>query len=488
MKQLIMLLLALTMIMSLAACGGKPTTDNVPKTDTSATEKPASSAETKPPIDSATVQGTETPAENSTKLADPPTAEQMLADVCAYDYPLFVENGIQITSLELLLRQSNPEQKEDISICKLIEEIGPMRWEYQFKLRYDYYDQGGWNLEEMIPDREDLWTPIYHDAEGNDLMDDVIWLDERWCSTNGEFIGPLEPTSYPCYDNIDHLIGMNDGTAWIGYHFTLRDSYEEYFAVYDQHGTLLWVPLDENGYKANIQVVDVSPTGTPFVITCERIRDPQTMKVSYANYQLYSSSGPVGDTYDSISYFSEIDSYIIQKAGLFGIMDKSGVITSPISAETREEIPEYAAYLAAHTIDHSNASYKMIEKPESMGKTSMALNGVYVVHKDDGTYDVVDTASKTLLNNPHRTAFINNRAILAVYESRDNNGLFEGQYFTFSGRALSHRMQFFGNALPGSDIFVYKDGMIGILPTLLTDEEYDYFRYQWGWEHNNAQN
>lgn len=494
MKKLITLLLALTMILSLAACGGKAPTAGNPQ----GTGSPAASTETKPPIDSATVQGTEKPVENSTKLAEPPTAEQMLTDVRAYNYPLFVENGIQITSLELLRRQSNPEQKEDIAVCKLIEESGPMRWEYQFKLRYDYFDQGGWNLEEMIPDREDLWTPIYRDAEGNNLMDSIIWLSGNWSTNEDDW------SSYytPYYLEIGSFLGIHNNTAWIKYNNYGIDN-REVNCVYDQNGNVLWsVDTDE------LELIFVSPSGDVRLITRERIKKPETSIISYGNYQLWASQNrPVGDSYDSISYLEMIDLYLVKKGNLYGLMDQNGVLVEPVTFEKVRDIPEYAPYA---TLYDSRAKYEKIDRPDSIVDKSIdrLFNGVYTIQTilqrlNDSypieSFEVVDTNGTSILNVPYENTILVDNAVLAFSNDKATEGLsgghwFDGQFYNLAGRALTPRLQMAKQSMRNGDshslgpIFVLMDGKIGILPSLLSTEERYYFHYVWGWEHYNAKN
>lgn len=160
MKKLLSLALALAMALSLTACGGG---------DTSTDDKNAST--------DGDIVSTEQAEGPSTKLDEPPQVEQILNDVVNFHYSVIPENAT-VTGVEVVKRQSNPENKEDIVYCRLTgPQNGYMYSQYYVRLLYNFYDEGGWILDEMTPDMEDQWGPIgYLDSEGKPLEEGFVDL------------------------------------------------------------------------------------------------------------------------------------------------------------------------------------------------------------------------------------------------------------------------------------------------------------------------
>ena len=79
-----------------------------------------------------------------------------MADVNSYQYSALPESST-ITGLEIVKRQTNPEDKEDIIFCRLTgPESGFMYVQYYVRLLYNFYDEGGWILDEMTADQPEL--------------------------------------------------------------------------------------------------------------------------------------------------------------------------------------------------------------------------------------------------------------------------------------------------------------------------------------------
>ncbi len=113
--------------------------------------------------------------EPSTKLAEPPQVEQIIADVNGYRYTVLPETA-KVTGCEVIKRQSNPEQKEDIVYCRLTgPEDGYKYSQYYVRLLYNFYDEGGWILDEMTADQEDQWGVVgYLGSDGAPLEDGMV--------------------------------------------------------------------------------------------------------------------------------------------------------------------------------------------------------------------------------------------------------------------------------------------------------------------------
>lgn len=130
---------------------------------------------------------TEEPVKASTKLDKPPNEKQILSDV--NHHKDLAQSGVSIfTDCEIIKRQSNPERKEDIVYCKLTAETSFLRAERQYKLLYNFYDEGGWILDTVAPEREDEWTEDYLAADGKPILESIIWLNGSY--SDSRFAGP----------------------------------------------------------------------------------------------------------------------------------------------------------------------------------------------------------------------------------------------------------------------------------------------------------
>lgn len=129
----------------------------------------------------------EEPVKASTKLDKPPKEAQILSDVNRSKD--LAQSGVStFTGCEIVKRQSNPEHKEDIVYCKLIAETSFLRAERQYKPLYNFYDEGGWILDTVTPEREDEWTEDYLAANGRPILESMIWLNRSYADSR--FAGP----------------------------------------------------------------------------------------------------------------------------------------------------------------------------------------------------------------------------------------------------------------------------------------------------------
>lgn len=121
----------------------------------------------------------EEPVKASTKLDKPPKEAQILSDVNRSKD--LTQSGLStFTGCEIIKRQSNPEHKEDIVYCRLTAETSFLRAERQYKLLYNFYDEGGWILDTITSENEDEWTEDYLAADGKPILESMIWLDYRY--------------------------------------------------------------------------------------------------------------------------------------------------------------------------------------------------------------------------------------------------------------------------------------------------------------------
>ena len=83
--------------------------------------------------------------------------EKILADISnidslkmCYSDDLVYESEYICKDVEIVKRQTNKENKEDFVFCNLVMENDYFRTCVQAELTYNYYDQGGWILDEYI--------------------------------------------------------------------------------------------------------------------------------------------------------------------------------------------------------------------------------------------------------------------------------------------------------------------------------------------------
>lgn len=127
------------------------------------------------------------PVKASTKLDKPPDEKQILSDV-NHNKGLAQSGVSTFTGCEISKRQSNLERKEDIVYCKLIAETSFLRAERQYRLLYNFYDEGGWILDEITPENESEWTSDYLAADGKPILESMIWLNRTYADSR--YAGP----------------------------------------------------------------------------------------------------------------------------------------------------------------------------------------------------------------------------------------------------------------------------------------------------------
>lgn len=170
----------------LAGCGGTPTGNGG---DVTPTPGGASAQPTTPSPE----------ATPSTQLDKPPQPEQILSDVNGYRYTV-LPGGTTVTGCEVIKRQSNPEKKEDIVYCRLTgPEDGYKYAQYFVRLLYNFYDEGGWILDEMTEDQMDRWGTIgYLDSEGRPIEDGLVLIGPA-----GSYGGPSPAGPMPDGGDVD---------------------------------------------------------------------------------------------------------------------------------------------------------------------------------------------------------------------------------------------------------------------------------------------
>lgn len=162
------------------------------------------------------------------QLKNPPEIEQIMSDIENFSSSVLPEN-LEINGGEVVRRQSNPDEKEDIVYIRLTgKEKAYMNSQYFVKLLYNFYDEGGWILDEMEVDQPENWGAIgYLDAEGRPLEEGMVYIgrdvvvSESVGSSGASSGGSDGPEAYryraPKIGEKDASIVINNQGMWHSY-------------------------------------------------------------------------------------------------------------------------------------------------------------------------------------------------------------------------------------------------------------------------------
>lgn len=83
--------------------------------------------------------------------------------------------GAQINNLEILRRQTNKDDKQDLVFVRVDGEFRDLEFTCQYELTYEFYDEGGWLLQEILPYCTEEWEIQCPEQERleQDLMDPI---------------------------------------------------------------------------------------------------------------------------------------------------------------------------------------------------------------------------------------------------------------------------------------------------------------------------
>lgn len=398
------------------------------------------------------------PALVSTWLDVPPKEGQILADLNNWEEAALPDQ-MPYTGCEVIKRQSNPEDKEDIVYCSVTGGEQFRQFTRQYQLLYIFYDEGGWILEEVTPYREEDWQELYLDAEGNDIMESIIWLDSFSPSdlTVSKYLGEVNGCHYLC----------------------VREGYDT-TVVYDHTG----FPVMRMTLSNPTQISDISlaPDGT-FRFIQWITSDPSTYEHSYL--LLDERGNRISQAYDYIRPAEGIPgSFVVKQDGLYGLMDSSGTLTTDITYTDRYDLLPVER-------PSPPADYQEIPVPEATGNVkrlfSSTINGVFnaTMESPDGTRvwdDVVGPDCQPILDLEYQVAELDydNRMIMVYPEGINyDSGITEPfQLYDLNGNC---RTPVFTDINANMGIIAY-EGRCCLLPTIATEEEIYYFTYEWAAE------
>ena len=299
------------------------------------------------------------------------------------------------------------------------------------------------------------------DAEGNDIMESIIWLDSFSPSdlTFSKYLGEVNGRHYLC----------------------VREGYDT-TVVYDHTG----LPVMRMTLSNPTQISDISlaPDGA-FRFIQRFTSDPSTYKDSFL--LLDENGNRISQPYDYIWPAEGIPgSFVVEQDGLYGLMDSSGMLTTGI---TYEDVYDLLP------VERSSppTGYQEIPVPEATGNIkrlySSTINGVFYakMQSPDGTRvwnDVVGPDCQPILDLEYQNAELDydNRMIMVYPEGINyDSGITEPfQLYDLNGNC---RTPVFTDINANMGIIAY-EGRCCLLPTIATEEEISYFTYEWAAEQN----
>ena len=186
------------------------------------------------------------------KMGDPPAEEQIFTDIGEYGITEWMEEPGEIVGCEIVKRQTNEEDKEDIVYCKVITNEGFCQMEYQFELLYNYYDEGGWILDMVTPVNQEEWKPIdFLSADGRPLSESMLELgssgEEYTIADNGFWT----KGDKNWYDAEGNLVFENLQGRYYGERYYAKDGDGLYY-LYDADKNKLSAGYDKIAFAGNV--------------------------------------------------------------------------------------------------------------------------------------------------------------------------------------------------------------------------------------------
>ncbi len=382
---------------------------------------------------------------------------KIVSDVNNMNIEQFENEGIEITSCEIIKRQTNKEDKNDFVYVKLFSENSFRKLEYQYKLTYNFYDEGGWILDEISPENKNEWKLSYLDAEGKDILESMIWFEN--CDANEEE-----------WRNSHYLGEVN------GEHYIATEQYNEYdnsiyFKVYNTQGNFVF----SRGYNEDtapsmmtFQEVYANSKGELcYIVSCY----PQGRH--FSKYMTDTNGDRISDFYtDIIPFKSTPDTLCVYEDRKFGAISNDGSIVKNITYKKAEDVmPQWKPELKP-----APEGFEFLESKNNATQTNS--NGVFQSSDKYGHRVLTDVNSENIIKIPHIDALPYTQAgLVRVHENEEWRIGTHFKIYDLNGNCRSPEFIGLGNS--SISTVVNYNGKLGVLPQILSNDEEYYFKYEW---------
>lgn len=93
-----------------------------------------------------------------TGCAKQPKNEYQISQDLTLQNVLPCDDTVRITNLQVLQRQTNPDTRHDLVFVQVDGEFRELDYSRQYKMTYEFFDEGGWVLQSLEPHNTNDWT------------------------------------------------------------------------------------------------------------------------------------------------------------------------------------------------------------------------------------------------------------------------------------------------------------------------------------------
>lgn len=383
------------------------------------------------------------PVTPSTDLASPPDEAQILYDINNFGLDVLVQNGAEATSCELIKRQSNTEKKEDLTYVRVLCETGYSRLEYQFELIYNFYDVGGWILDEAYPYKQEEWTEVFLDAEGNNILDSIIWIDNLEVDDFLQQPSGFWNGQYFCEVNGTHYFGVPAQNT--------RSSGD--FWPFDDSGRRLTGNYIEDMHRSSVSKLFTNSSGQVRMICHDSFENGVLSDegdvldfIADENYNMLSE--PYSYIYTPANGLEDICIVRDKKNNLYGAIDTDGSIVLE---------PKFETYAEAYKAMGVTVETVKVAEPDEV---------ITVYFNSEGNGAVLDENMQPVFTQPYTECrrFLSQK-LIALYSDDVHFRLYD-----IRGRVRSPEFWAIGKNGGNFELIAY-NGRVGILPTIVGPAE-----------------
>lgn len=214
---------------------------------------------------------------------------------------LSLQEKVDIESVEIVKRNTDEKNKKDEIYVKVKASGTDVHCDLQYKLVYNYYTEGGWVLDECIPEKTSEWSA----QPKNGVDEETIKAEMQYLANNGYmndtyFQNVKHVSTEPDYKNGREAITMelSKSSPFRKFRAQLTYDYIFYYEFIDDKFNWWWDRNYSDEYKYNVLENDYSylvgdwiDQKTGFKFKIEQLTEDE-FKISRYNesYTLYSIS------------------------------------------------------------------------------------------------------------------------------------------------------------------------------------------------------